>query len=188
MTRKLKIPRKPSKQSLIQFVLYNFGGVAFFVIGYLVFVVLYGLLSWHWIIDNVFDDLTGWYRQARLAVARAGATTLAEMACAGCPAVLIPYPNSLGDHQVRNACWYAAGGAARVVRQQRDAAETARLLAEELASLLGDGELCGRMSDTMRSLARPHAAAEAADRICAFVSGTSWRAAAWKPQSFARAM
>lgn len=52
--------KKPSKQSIIQFALYNLGGVAFFAIGYLVFVLLYGLLSWHWLIAKAIADLTGW--------------------------------------------------------------------------------------------------------------------------------
>ncbi|MDA1013216.1 MAG: undecaprenyldiphospho-muramoylpentapeptide beta-N-acetylglucosaminyltransferase [Planctomycetota bacterium] len=54
---------------------------------------------------------------AELVVARAGATTLAELACAGCPAVLIPFPKSVHNHQLLNAQHYESFGAAIVVEQ-----------------------------------------------------------------------
>src|SRR5207253_2042810 len=53
--------------------------------------------------EPFFDDLSEWYAQATLVIARAGATTLAELACAGCPAVLVPYPHAANDHQMANA-------------------------------------------------------------------------------------
>lgn len=52
--------RKPSKKSVKQFVLYNFGGVGFFVTGYLVFSLLFGLLKWEWWTAKIVADLTGW--------------------------------------------------------------------------------------------------------------------------------
>lgn len=52
--------KKPSKQNIWQFTLYNFGGVAFFVIGYLVFVGLYGLAHWPWWLAKIIADLVGW--------------------------------------------------------------------------------------------------------------------------------
>lgn len=51
---------RPSKKTLWQFGLYNIGGVAFFVIGYLVFALLYGVFSWQWWVAKIAADLTGW--------------------------------------------------------------------------------------------------------------------------------
>jgi putative flippase GtrA len=52
--------KRPSKQSVRQFGLYNIGGLAFFIVGYTVFVLLYGILSWKWWVAKIFADLTGW--------------------------------------------------------------------------------------------------------------------------------
>lgn len=52
--------RKPSKQTLWQFVLFNFGGVVFFVSGYAVFALLYGVFHWPWWLAKGMADLTGW--------------------------------------------------------------------------------------------------------------------------------
>jgi UDP-N-acetylglucosamine--N-acetylmuramyl-(pentapeptide) pyrophosphoryl-undecaprenol N-acetylglucosamine transferase len=53
-----------------------------------------------------------------LAIARAGAVTLAELAACGIPAILIPYPYAAGDHQRKNAAEMAAKGMARVIDQK----------------------------------------------------------------------
>ncbi len=51
----------PKKSRFIwQFILYNLGGAAFFVSGYLVFSLLYGLLHWHWLVAKGIADLIGW--------------------------------------------------------------------------------------------------------------------------------
>lgn len=52
--------KKPSKRTLRQFVLYNIGGIAFFVTGYSIFSILYGLFSWKWWIAKIVADLSGW--------------------------------------------------------------------------------------------------------------------------------
>lgn len=60
MKRKPIKSAKPTKKSLIQFAFYNLGGVAFFIIGYLVFAVLYGIFSWRWWIAKIVADIIGW--------------------------------------------------------------------------------------------------------------------------------
>jgi UDP-N-acetylglucosamine--N-acetylmuramyl-(pentapeptide) pyrophosphoryl-undecaprenol N-acetylglucosamine transferase len=68
------------------------------------------------------DDPAPAYAAADLVLARAGASTLAELAAVGKPAVLVPYPFAAADHQTSNAVEYAKGGAATVVsdRDVRD--------------------------------------------------------------------
>ncbi len=53
-------PRRPTKKGVIQFGLFNLGGVAFFVIGYVTFVLLYGVLHWPWLPAKMLADLLGW--------------------------------------------------------------------------------------------------------------------------------
>jgi putative flippase GtrA len=52
--------KKPSKRTLLQFLYYNLGGACFFVIGYLLFSLLYGLLGIWWLLAKGVADLVGW--------------------------------------------------------------------------------------------------------------------------------
>ena len=81
---------------------------------------------------SFITDPAHYYRSATLVIARAGATTLAELACLAAPTVLVPLPTAARDHQTANARWYADRGAARV------ATESARSLAEVVTPLLSD--------------------------------------------------
>jgi UDP-N-acetylglucosamine--N-acetylmuramyl-(pentapeptide) pyrophosphoryl-undecaprenol N-acetylglucosamine transferase len=117
-------------------------------------------------VDAFFDDLTEHYRDASLAVARAGALTLSELACAGVPAILIPYRKAVRNHQRHNAYSFEHVGAARIVRQSVDPALTSANLHEELKTLLTNDGLRARMARAIRSLARPDAAIFVADQVC----------------------
>lgn len=110
-----------------------------------------------------FDDLPTIYRQTGLVVSRAGATSLAEFACAGIPAVLIPDPNSVRDHQLLNARHYADRRAAVLV-EERECVSEARTnqLVPILQELLSDTSQRAAMSLEMVAIARPGAAQEVA--------------------------
>lgn len=107
-----------------------------------------------------FDDLPARYANAALAVSRAGATTLAELACLGVPAVLVPYPGAVRDHQARNAEYYAALGAAVMVSEGDRAGER---LAVALSGLSSEPSQLSRMSAAMGRCAKPDATAAVAD-------------------------
>jgi UDP-N-acetylglucosamine--N-acetylmuramyl-(pentapeptide) pyrophosphoryl-undecaprenol N-acetylglucosamine transferase len=94
---------------------------------------------------------------ADLALSRAGGTVW-ELAAAGLPAVLVPYPHATGDHQYRNAIWFEDG--AVVVRES----ELARVPAI-VRELLADPERLGRMREAMLRRARPDAADEIAEEL-----------------------
>jgi UDP-N-acetylglucosamine--N-acetylmuramyl-(pentapeptide) pyrophosphoryl-undecaprenol N-acetylglucosamine transferase len=85
------------------------------------------------------------YRAARLAVSRAGASTLAELACCGVPAVLVPYPHAAQDHQRYNAEIFIGAGAARLVEQRSDSGAMGRTLVDVISSLVNDYDELAKM-------------------------------------------
>jgi UDP-N-acetylglucosamine--N-acetylmuramyl-(pentapeptide) pyrophosphoryl-undecaprenol N-acetylglucosamine transferase len=105
-------------------------------------------------------DMAAAYQAADVIVCRAGATTVAELAIAGKPAIFIPDPFAAYNHQELNAREMAQAGAALMFRQ---AELTADKLADALAPLLDDPAARARMSAAMRALARPRAAAAVVD-------------------------
>jgi UDP-N-acetylglucosamine--N-acetylmuramyl-(pentapeptide) pyrophosphoryl-undecaprenol N-acetylglucosamine transferase len=93
-------------------------------------------------------------------IGRAGATTVAELAIAGKPAIFIPYPFAADNHQELNAREMAEAGAALMFRQ---AELTAAQLAAALRPLIAEPARRRAMGDAMRALARPGAAAAVVD-------------------------
>ncbi len=102
-----------------------------------------------------------------LCVARAGGSIF-EVAAAGKPAILVPYPFAAADHQTTNARWMVDGGAAVVVP---DAELTPQRLRAEVDALLGDRDRLRTMGDAARALARPDAAARIAAEVRAAAGG-----------------
>jgi UDP-N-acetylglucosamine--N-acetylmuramyl-(pentapeptide) pyrophosphoryl-undecaprenol N-acetylglucosamine transferase len=102
---------------------------------------------------------------ADVAVSRAGGTVW-ELAAAGTPAILVPYPHATADHQTQNARHFERGGGAIVVPD----AEIARVPAL-VDELLGDPARLAAMRDAMLALARPNAANEIADELVALARG-----------------
>jgi UDP-N-acetylglucosamine--N-acetylmuramyl-(pentapeptide) pyrophosphoryl-undecaprenol N-acetylglucosamine transferase len=96
---------------------------------------------------------------ADLAIARSGGTVW-ELAAAGLPAILVPYPFATGDHQTANARWFERGGGAIVVPEARlgDVPDLAR-------SLVDDPRRLTRMRDGMLGLAKPEAARAIAEEL-----------------------
>ena len=110
------------------------------------------------------NDVGAAYSAADLAVARAGGSVW-ELAAAGLPAILVPYPHATGDHQTKNARHFEAAGGAVIVPES----ELARvpLLVEDL---LADGPRRERMRRAMHEAARPEAADEIAQELIALAS------------------
>jgi UDP-N-acetylglucosamine--N-acetylmuramyl-(pentapeptide) pyrophosphoryl-undecaprenol N-acetylglucosamine transferase len=111
-------------------------------------------------VRDYIEDMAAEYRACDFAICRAGAMTVAELACAGVPAVLVPFPFAVDDHQTGNAEFLSEAGAAWLM-QQKD------LTAEKLAALIAGldrGQLAA-MAGKARALAKPDATARVAD-IC----------------------
>lgn len=93
--------------------------------------------------------------QARLVLSRAGGSTLAELACAGRPAILVPWEHAAGGHQRKNAELLAQAGGCYLVRE-KDLGHVR--LAEVIRELWMDEKRLHRLSAVMRAQARPGAA------------------------------
>jgi UDP-N-acetylglucosamine--N-acetylmuramyl-(pentapeptide) pyrophosphoryl-undecaprenol N-acetylglucosamine transferase len=106
------------------------------------------------------QDMPGAFRQADVVVCRSGAGAIAELAAAGKPAILVPYPFATDNHQQKNAEALARAGAAHLI-PDRDL-QGARLF-DEIARLASDPGELERLSDAVRRFAKPHAAERAAD-------------------------
>lgn len=113
-----------------------------------------------WQVAAFLDDMPQRFAAADLVLARSGASTVAELAAAGKPAVLIPFPQAADDHQRKNAEVMADAGAARMLIE---AELTPEKLQEVLVALLSDRNELAAMADRARKLAHP----DAAERIAA---------------------
>jgi UDP-N-acetylglucosamine--N-acetylmuramyl-(pentapeptide) pyrophosphoryl-undecaprenol N-acetylglucosamine transferase len=69
-------------------------------------------------VTEFIADMAAAYTWADLVICRAGALTVAELAAAGVPSILIPYPRAVDDHQTRNAAWLVDAGAAMLMPEQ----------------------------------------------------------------------
>jgi UDP-N-acetylglucosamine--N-acetylmuramyl-(pentapeptide) pyrophosphoryl-undecaprenol N-acetylglucosamine transferase len=115
--------------------------------------------------------------EAALVVARAGATTLSELAAARRPAILIPLPTATDDHQRKNAEVIARAGGAAVIDERE---LTGERLADVILELARDSDQRQRMAAAMQTFARPDAAARIADRVWQ-LAGSTRSGAAGKP-------
>jgi UDP-N-acetylglucosamine--N-acetylmuramyl-(pentapeptide) pyrophosphoryl-undecaprenol N-acetylglucosamine transferase len=100
-----------------------------------------------------------------LAISRAGGTVW-ELAAAGTPAVLVPYPHATADHQTVNARHFERGGGAILVPE-----EGLDRVPELLEELLADPARLARMREAMLAMARPEAAEEIAEELIALARG-----------------
>jgi UDP-N-acetylglucosamine--N-acetylmuramyl-(pentapeptide) pyrophosphoryl-undecaprenol N-acetylglucosamine transferase len=104
------------------------------------------------------DDFGAALAAADLVVARAGGSVW-EVAAAGRPALLVPYPHATAGHQAKNARYFERGGGAVVIREDE------LDLRRDAGALLADPARLARMGEAMRSLARPDAADTVAEEL-----------------------
>ncbi len=109
-----------------------------------------------------FDDMDTVYSASDLAVCRAGATTLAELAAAGLPAILVPFPYAAEDHQRLNAEPLADAGASMLIL---DKDFSGRVLREQTDKLLSQPEKLMEMSREIKSFHNPGSAKVIAERV-----------------------
>jgi UDP-N-acetylglucosamine--N-acetylmuramyl-(pentapeptide) pyrophosphoryl-undecaprenol N-acetylglucosamine transferase len=98
---------------------------------------------------------------ADLSVCRAGGSIF-ELAAAGLPSILVPYPHATSDHQAKNAAWLVDGGAALMVRDEALTGEKLRSMLDELRA---DPSRLSKMGEAALSLSMPDSADRIADNL-----------------------
>lgn len=109
-------------------------------------------------VSDFIQDMGDVYQKADLVISRAGATTLAELAVVGVPAILIPYPYAADNHQQTNGSYFETGGAAIMFLENELSGEKLSVAVREL---IHDTGRTDQMAKAMKKMGRP----EAADRI-----------------------
>jgi UDP-N-acetylglucosamine--N-acetylmuramyl-(pentapeptide) pyrophosphoryl-undecaprenol N-acetylglucosamine transferase len=109
-----------------------------------------------------FPEMAERLAAAHLVIARAGASTIAELAVAGRPAILVPLPGAIDDHQSANARALAEARGASVIAQ-RDFSPAA--LGQQLIALLGAPDMLAHAALAARSIARADATSQLADLV-----------------------
>ncbi len=123
-----------------------------------------------WHLLDYFDDMGLALAAADLVVARAGATSIAEITALGLPAVLVPYPYATDDHQSKNARACVEAGAAVLVP---DAALDGERFGDEVVDVLSDPRRRATMAAASRELGRP----DAAERVVTLARSAALRGA-----------
>lgn len=109
-----------------------------------------------------FDDVPARMAQAQLVIARAGASTVAEITAIGRPAILVPFAAAAGDHQTANARPLVEAGAAIAIAEPDF---TPARLTGAITQILADPECAAHMAAAARALGRPDAAARLHDLV-----------------------
>jgi UDP-N-acetylglucosamine--N-acetylmuramyl-(pentapeptide) pyrophosphoryl-undecaprenol N-acetylglucosamine transferase len=110
------------------------------------------------------DDMVAQFRHADLILCRSGASTMAELAAAGKPSLLVPFPQAADDHQRKNADAFVSAGAAELLLE---ANLTAEGLLRRLSELLNDPIGLEVMGERARELAHPNAVQEIGRMVAA---------------------
>ncbi|MBN2295500.1 MAG: UDP-N-acetylglucosamine--N-acetylmuramyl-(pentapeptide) pyrophosphoryl-undecaprenol N-acetylglucosamine transferase, partial [Pirellulales bacterium] len=127
--------------------------------------VLYRKLGIEASVMPFIADMPELLDKSDLTICRAGGSTLAEVAAAGSPAVILPYPHAAADHQRKNAELFSQSGGCVLLDERETHDRLDDRLAESLDGLLGDDARRQRISQTVRRLGRPKAAETIADIV-----------------------
>ncbi len=117
-------------------------------------------------VRGFITDMQAAYAAADVVVCRAGATTVAEIAALGKPAILVPYPFAADDHQRANAESLVRAGAARMVL---DADASGARLAAEVRALVDEPGALAAMAERLRGFAKPDAAERVLETTIALI-------------------
>jgi UDP-N-acetylglucosamine--N-acetylmuramyl-(pentapeptide) pyrophosphoryl-undecaprenol N-acetylglucosamine transferase len=109
------------------------------------------------------------FAEADLVISRSGMGAVSELAAAGKPSILVPFPTASDQHQLRNAEAMERLGAAKLVA---DSEMTGARLVEEVTRIASDTDLLERMGRAARAFAKPGAARRAAEVLEGFLNAT----------------
>lgn len=126
-------------------------------------------------LSHFFDDVPAALATAHLLIGRAGASTVAEATVIGRPAILVPYPHAIDDHQTYNGHALDEAGGGWLMSQETFTIEG---LAARLQSLLRVPEILQKAAAAARAASRPDAAERLADMVCELLEANGDRRAA----------
>jgi UDP-N-acetylglucosamine--N-acetylmuramyl-(pentapeptide) pyrophosphoryl-undecaprenol N-acetylglucosamine transferase len=121
-------------------------------------------------LSTYMADMPAKLGDTHLVIARAGASTIAELTAAGRPAILVPLPSATDDHQTANAREMARAGGARMIPQDEFTPDT---LARQIEALAADSQALANAAARSLSVGRPHAARDLADLIERIAGGAA---------------
>lgn len=121
-------------------------------------------------LSTYITDMPAKIADTHLVIARAGASTIAELTAAGRPAILVPLPSATDDHQTANAREMARAGGARMIAQGDF---TADVLARQIEALAEDPQALANAASRSLSVGRPNAARDLADLVERIAGGLS---------------
>jgi UDP-N-acetylglucosamine--N-acetylmuramyl-(pentapeptide) pyrophosphoryl-undecaprenol N-acetylglucosamine transferase len=114
------------------------------------------------VIKPFFDNIVSVYKISSLAICRAGALSLSELAYFGVPAIIIPFPYSAGNHQIRNARLFEGKKAAKVIIEEKLQSD---ILLDEILNIINNKNLLEEMRQGMKKLAPVNATRDIVDDI-----------------------
>jgi UDP-N-acetylglucosamine--N-acetylmuramyl-(pentapeptide) pyrophosphoryl-undecaprenol N-acetylglucosamine transferase len=130
-------------------------------------------------VETFFSDMPARLGRAHLVICRSGASTVAELAAAGRPGLLVPYPHAMDDHQNANAAAFAEAGGGWAIPQP---VFTSANLAERLAALFVDASRLTAAAAAARAFARDDAAEHLAGLVQSLVHHRNDRHAPRRPK------
>ena len=110
-----------------------------------------------------FNDVLKKIQESHLIICRSGASTIAELTSIGRPSILIPYPYSVDEHQMKNAMALDDCGAGWLIPEQ---SFTSDALSKKLESCLKLPKTLARAADCAKAIGKPHATEAFADLVC----------------------
>lgn len=119
-------------------------------------------------LSTYIEDMPKRIGDAHLIIARAGASTIAELTAAGRPGILVPLPSATDDHQTANARELAKAGGARMIAQPQFTAET---LAAQIEQIASEPQALANAAARALSVGKPHATRELADLVERIAAG-----------------
>jgi len=119
-------------------------------------------------IQTFFSDMPALLERAHLVISRAGASTIAELTAVGRPAILVPYPHAIDDHQSANAARLSDAGGAWMYPQE---SLTPELLSERLRMLIEQPGTLETAANCAARIGMPVATTQLTDVVCAMIAG-----------------
>jgi len=124
-------------------------------------------------VTEFIKDMASAYQWADIVICRAGALTVSELAMAATPAIFVPLPHAVDDHQTKNAQYLVAHGGASLLKQSELSVDS---LTNELQALFSEPEKLTTMAESAFEAADPDATSKVAEMCQQLLSANKQKA------------